>query len=126
MKDDIETQDIKALVRRVDKENPDPEDIKELRELLDSDPDLWRNVGELAYQNQNKLIEDYEMAPSTRMAIRAARTGMSRGLGYKESPMLEQMLIDNVLLSWLRLYFWEYQFTVMDLGEGMTLKKAAF
>ena len=39
--------------------------------------------------------------------------------------MLEQMLIENVLLSWLRLYLWDYLFTELDAGQ-MTLKKAAF
>lgn len=126
MKDEIETQDIKALAKRVDKEKPDPNDIKAMRELLDNDPDLWRRGGDLANQNQKKLIEDNQMSLSTRMTIYAALRGMRRGLGYKDAPMLEQMLIENVLLSWVRLYLWEYLFTALDVGEGMTLKKAAF
>ncbi len=126
MKDEISNQDIKALVRRVDKEDPDPEDIKEMSDLLDNNPDIWRRGGDLAVQNQKKLIEDTKMAQTASMAIKAAIRGMRKGLGYKDAPMLEQMLIENVLLSWLRLYFWEYQFTELDLGEGMTLKKAAF
>ena len=66
------------------------------------------------------------MAPSARMAIYAALRALRRGLGYPDAPMMEQMLIENVLLAWLRLNLWEYHFTEMDGGEGMTLKKAAF
>ena len=126
MADDIDTLDIKALAERVDKENPDPEDVKALRRALNSDPDLWRRVGDMARQNQEKLIEDTATAKSAELAIKAALKGMRQELGYNDAPLLEQMLINNVLLSWLRLYLWEYLFTELDLGEGMTLKKASF
>jgi hypothetical protein len=124
--DEISTQEIKDLARRVDKENPKTEDIEKMRSLLRSDPNLWRRGGDLANQNQNKLIDDLKMAPSARMAIYAALRAMRRGLGYTDAPMIEQMLIENVLLAWLRLNLWEYLFTELDNGEGMTLKKAAF
>jgi hypothetical protein len=39
--------------------------------------------------------------------------------------MLEQMLIEEVLLCWLRLIIWEYKLTELDI-EGMTLIKAEF
>jgi len=39
--------------------------------------------------------------------------------------MLEQMLIEEVLLCWLRLIIWEYKLTELDI-EGMTLTKAEF
>ena len=60
MVDEISTQEIRDLARRVDKENPTTEDIEELRSLLRDDPNLWRRGGDLANQNQKKLINEFE------------------------------------------------------------------
>jgi hypothetical protein len=123
---EIDTQDIKALAARVDKESPDPDDIEELRSILRSDQSLWRRVGDLTVQNQKKLIKDTEWAKSAELAVNAALRAMRLELGYTDAPMIEQLLIENVLLAWLRLNLWEYQFTELDVSEGMILKKAAF
>jgi hypothetical protein len=50
---------------------------------------------------------------------------MKNDLGYYSSPMLEKMLIDSVLLAWLRLNLNEYKLSGLD-EQGMSLEKAAF
>jgi hypothetical protein len=50
---------------------------------------------------------------------------MEKALGYTDAPRLEKMLIDTVMLAWLRLQEFEFIFTNLD-REGMSLSKGAF
>ena len=115
-----------ALFKRADKENPKPEDVRALQKVLRDNPDLWRFGGDLAQQAQNRILEGCQMTPGVKETIKAAISGLRRELGYHDSPFLEQLIIEQVLLSWLRLNLYEQIFTSMDSGEGMTLTKAAF
>ena len=109
-----ENQEIKGLVERTNKDKPKPEDVKALQTMLAKHPQLWRRGGDLAVQNQRKLLSSSGMTTAAREMTEAALDAMRRELDYNGAPMLEQMLIEQVLLSWLRLNIWEYQ--VSDMG----------
>ncbi|MBC8548161.1 MAG: hypothetical protein H8D23_00785, partial [Candidatus Brocadiales bacterium] len=50
-------------------------------------------------------------------SIEAQTEVMRQGLGFEQSPMLEQMLIENVIICWLRLQWAEYQLSGF-MGSG--------
>ena len=110
-----ENQEIKGLIERTNKDKPKPEDVKALQTMLARHPQLWRRGGDLAVQNQRKLLNSSDMTTAAREMIEAALNAMRRELGYSGAPMLEQMLIEQVILSWLRLNIWEYK--VSDMGS---------
>jgi hypothetical protein len=114
-----------ALLDRTNKEKPDRKDVKALRALLQRNPGIWREVGSLAVQNRLKLVKDVHITTAAAELIHASMETMAQELGYDNASILEQMLIDQLLLAWLRLNLWEYQLTEMET-QGMTLTKADF
>lgn len=121
----VELAEFHALLDRTNKEKPDKKDVKALRGTLQRYPGIWREVGSLAAQNRSKLIKDVHMTPAAAELIHASMDTLAHELGYDGATALEQMLIDQVLLAWLRLNLWEYQLTEME-AQGMTLTKADF
>jgi hypothetical protein len=121
-----EQKEIIALMERTNREKPNAEDVRALRAMLESHPRLWRVGGDLALQNQQKLLNETRMSAAIREMVNAALDAMQRAMGFDTAPMLEQMLIENVLLSWLRLYLCEFSYTELNSGQGMSLTKATF
>jgi hypothetical protein len=117
--------EILSLFEKTNKEKPKPENVQALRKILAEIPDLWRIGGNLAQQNQLRLLRETSMTPGVRETLEAAVNGIRHELGYDVASMLEQLLIEQVLLAWLRLNIWEQQLTGMEKA-GMTLTKAAF
>lgn len=120
-----ELAEFHALLNRTNKEKPDRKDVKALQAVLQRNPGIWREVGSLAVQNRSKLIKDMHITTAAAELIHASMETMAQELGYEDAPILEQMLIDQLLLAWLRLNLWEYQLTEME-SQGMTLTKADF
>jgi hypothetical protein len=122
---DEQMDEIQTLFDRTNKENPSKEDVKALRSALARSPDAWRKAGDLAVQNELTMLSEIQATKGAREMIKAALNAMRRDLGYAKAPMLEQMLIEAVLLAWLRLNLWEYELTGLH-AEGMSFEKAAF
>jgi len=99
----IEMNDLKLLLKAVDKKKPDPQAVAELRRHLDAMPSLAMALGDAGSQIQDRLIQRLSSTRAIEMAI-AKRAAMLRdGLGYQGAPQLEQLLIDHAVLCWLRL-----------------------
>lgn len=120
-----EQKEYLALIKKTDKENPNKEDIRALRTMLSKHPRLWRVAGDLALHCQHKLLMDTHTSVARRESVEAGLDAMRQQLGHDDAPMLEQMLIQQLLLSWLRLNLWEYQLTAMQSQE-MSFDKANF
>jgi hypothetical protein len=113
------------IVEKTDKDNPRDKDIQALRQILSEHPEVLDFAGDLAIENELKIINDSKMTVAVRETI-IAKLGMIRnGLGYGEVPLLEKMLIEQVILSWLRLNIWEFKFSILET-QGMPLTKASF
>ena len=115
-----------ALVHKINLENPDDEDIEVLRNMFCEHPSLWRMAGDLAFRCQCNLLCDTRINVIVREGVAAGLAGMQKQLGYGEASMLEQMLIQQLLLSWLRLNLWEYESIHMQSKGEMSLDKAYF
>lgn len=100
-----------AVVKKTDKEHPTPEDTEELRALLKTHPEIGLHVGDLAYLSQLKMLDEIS-STATREIISAGLDTTRQQLGYDDAPILEQIVIQEVLLCWLRLGIWEYNYLV--------------
>ncbi len=97
------SKELMALVARIDKGNPKPEDLKLLRQEIDDKPELFRIAGNL---QRNVFLEIFnECVSSTFLKECAERyiKEMKIELGYKDSTFVEKMLIDEIIMRWLRL-----------------------
>ena len=85
-------------------EQGDASVLPALRNYLDQTPALWQSVGDMAYQAQAALIErasgtNLLLQESLGRQLEALRQEL---LGPAPTP-LEQLLVDRIVLCWLRL-----------------------
>jgi hypothetical protein len=70
---------------------------------LRDNPELWRAIGDMALQSETVMIEKMVSQPTAEVAIRHGMQKMRGTLGQEDAPLLEQLLIDQVVLCWLNL-----------------------
>jgi len=102
-----EIQEWRGLVKKIDVSQPEEEDLAAFRALLVRLPDAWRVVGDLATQVSVGLVRGMNGPASYRESIEHGMMELSRSLGYDDAPALEKLLIDQVVICWLRLYVCE-------------------
>lgn len=88
------------------------EDVKILREALKDCPTLWQAAGNMATITTARLIQDAAGENDfMKLSMTRGCAAIKERLGYDESPMLEQLLIEVVVLVWLRWGLVEYRYT---------------
>lgn len=106
-----------ALIKRCMKKKPAKEDLRELRKSLQKTPQLYMIVMDMGETIRLQLIQKAIDQKAAQFSIEAQTEVMRQGLGFEQSPLLEQMLIENVIICWLRLQWAEYQLTGF-MGSG--------
>ncbi len=110
-----------ALVRRCYEEEK-PEDIKELRLALKEDPSLFRGVLDISDGIQSMLADlvfDRDSQPAANLGVNAHVRSMKNDMYYDQVPVLERLLIDDIVNSWLHFIYIEMKYTRF-LNEGGT------
>ena len=115
-------QQFLEVFEKANKEKPKPEDMKALRRMLNESPELWRFAGDLAEQACLSTIEKVNATPAIKESMRRGVGALKKELGFNEAPQLERLLIEQVVMCWLRLSLAEYQYTnVMQQSITLTL-----
>lgn len=93
---------LKTLITKVDKQNPQPEDLAALRRELDDDPRLYRNCADLAEQTERQVITDHfnSSALGQEFLERQLRD-MRDSLGWAAAAPVEKLVIRQVCLAYL-------------------------
>ncbi len=115
-------RELKALIAKADKKDAKPVDVAALRHALHEHPKLWRVAGDLAAQARLHTINQVDATPAMKESLRYGLEAMQRDLGYADAPLLERLLIEQVLLCWLRLNLDEYRYTTADTQGGTFAK----
>jgi hypothetical protein len=117
-------RDFMTLVQQIDKENPDPAHLQELRHMLTQHPDLWRVAGDLSYEAALHLIKDVKANPVVYESLKHGWQALKEELAQQGGSALERLLIDQVVLCWLQLNLLECHYAditgktlVLDLTE---------
>ena len=113
-------QQFLEVLDKANKEKPNPEAMKALRRMLDESPELWRFAGDLAHQACLNTIEKINATPPIKESLRRGVGALKKELGYGEAPQLERLLIEQVVMCWLRLNLAEHQYT-NAMQESITL-----
>jgi len=110
--------ELNALIQRTNKANPKPEDVKLLTAWLDAAPSAALKIGNL---QQSVFGEIFDKAVGhstiTREAAERYIKYMKTELGYQSSTFVEQMLIDEIIMRWLRLQVTESNHKEVTYGE---------
>ncbi len=121
---DIET--LQALLEQVDRSDPDPADRKALSEFLREHPHLWRYVGDLMEQAMLRLIDNLDASAVARIGLRTAVEQLPTDLAQPGDGPLEQLLIQQVTMCWLRLAYVEYQYSAVSTQPNATARQLTY
>lgn len=114
------------IFRKTNRKSPSKEDIRTLKIALEQSPDLWRYVGDLSHFSYEALIKEYQQSPFVEESLRIAKSKLQDILSNGTEPApLEWLLIDQVIMSWLRHYLNEAQYAVA-LSKNPTLELVQF
>jgi hypothetical protein len=111
------SHELAELVEQAYKEKPDPKDIHALRKKLEEVPDLWRAIFDITKVIRDNLIEKAISHKAARIAIERNVSVLLEEFAYENSSPLEKLLIDNIIITWLRLQWVEYQL-IGFMGQG--------
>jgi len=112
------------LLERTNKEEPDAEDLALLRTYLYGAPVLSSIAGDLAKRARNAIISDLTTSACIRESTEVYVKYIRNELGYDSAPMLEKLLIEQLVISWLRLYGTEISYSGIRSSGRLTLSQA--
>jgi len=119
--DETRRRAFEDLLDKTDKKRPKKEDVKALRKMLRETPEVWRIAGDLAQQARLRTVSKIQATEATKSSLRAGLNAIRDDLGYQNAPTLERLLIEQVVMSWLRMNMAEYQYTNVVMGDSIRL-----
>jgi hypothetical protein len=93
------------------KKKPNSKDLAELRKWIKDFPELWRVVFDTARVIEDNFIKNMVQDKASVIAMQKNADEIREGLDYSKSSVMEKMLIDNVIISWLGVQYANYQLT---------------
>jgi len=105
-----------ALVEGAYVEKPDKKDLQKIREFLVDFPELCKAVFGLAEAVQETLVKNMFDQDVPKIAIEEYTVTVREEFGYHDAPIMEKLLIENIVIAWLRMYWLEYQL-VLRMGQ---------
>lgn len=98
-----------------------PTALQDLRQALATHPGLWKLTGDIANQAQYLLVTKYTVQPVVQQSIIAGLEAIRRKLGWDQAPMLERLLIDQILTCWLNVYDVQARYTLAHSQNNLSL-----
>lgn len=114
--------ELRSLMSKVDKANAEPKDMATLGNFLREHPGLWAYGGNLAEWAIMELIDGVSESSFLRQTLRVGHEQLSQDLGEGRGNLLEQLLIQQVVLAWLRLAIVEYAYSAATNEETSFVK----
>lgn len=115
-------EDFAELVKRANAGDDDA--LALMRQTLDSNPEIWQSVGDLAKHAQQamlKLIAGDNKLVSESLLRKADE--MKTDLSGSSPSKLEKLAVERIVACWLEM---EYLATVYPIAQGETLGHATF
>jgi hypothetical protein len=109
----------RALLDKTNKENPQPKDVKALSDLLSGNRklELWRDAASAGHLAELMVIENAHATAALKECWKQRLQVLKKDLGYNGAPMLEQLLIQQTALCWLKL-------NLVELAYSNTMKQS--
>ena len=97
---------IELISRAYRSEKPAKEDLKAIRRYLIDNPQLCKMVFSVVDATQSLLIK-HTMGEHavTEIAVEEYITGVRDEMGYHHAPIMERLLIENIITAWLHVQF---------------------
>jgi hypothetical protein len=89
-------------------------------------PDLWRTMGDLAVQARGRLMDGFTSVPVQQEAMQYGMAQIVEALGRHGAPMLEKLLIDQILVCWLAVYDAQIRLTQTQSRTGASIEAGEY
>lgn len=104
---EVIAREFNEIFDKLDPENPDESDLQALREYLAETPQAHVMVFDFARTVKDTMINSVYSDPILQICVKANADHILDEMGYEEAPMLERLLMDNLINWWLRLQLLE-------------------
>jgi len=102
-------------------------ELAHLREYVQKHPNVFDGYSAFADATLEEVIHSCTPSETNRIHLRAEADALRRSLGSATAIPLERLLIDDVVLCWLRMQIFEQLYTAnYATGSGVTLAKADY
>lgn len=117
-----------AVIKKTDKAKPTKEDRDELNRVLREHPAVWRIAGDVMQMTGDKLIQDIgkDSTYAITQSLKTGRTQLEKDLARPNDGELERLLIQQVILAWLKLAYTEYHHEHYLTNGNTTINVADF
>src|SRR5262245_22580896 len=114
--------EFRALLEKTNKQNPRPSDVSALAKLLSDNRamELWRDISSAGYLAELMVIENARATPAVKECWKHRLQVLKKELGSDGAPLLEQLLIQQAALCWLKLNLVELRYS-NTMKESITL-----
>ncbi len=110
------------LVKRSYEKKPNKKDLSELEKWINTYPELWEAVFDIARVIEGNFIENITSIKAAVIALQKNTDEIRNGMGYEAASVMERMLIDDLVISWLGVQYCNYQLMVrMEREEKIVI-----
>ena len=96
----------------------DDETAGRLRKYLVEHPEVYDMVGRVAYVTAEQMLTHMVKHDGLRIAISEEMELMRDNLGYASAAPIERMMIDHIVMCWVRLQLVEMEYTEVIVRRG--------
>jgi len=100
-------REIRELFDKCSKDDPEEADLESFREILNQNPGIYSFIIEVAKFVELSIIRALYPDSAYAIYIETSPWQMRMEMGYENAPIIERILIDNMINCWLRLQFVE-------------------
>ncbi len=113
------------VIRKTDKEKPTADDRAELDRLLRATPAVWTVAGDVMTFTAHAMIDHMGNSYALRASLKTGWEQLQRDLARPSDGALERLLIQQIVLAWLKLAYTEHHHRHF-LATGGTFKEGDF
>jgi hypothetical protein len=110
---------IEIVARAYQAKKPAEDDLNAIRKFLHKHPEICPAVFSLSDVTQGQIIKVMIDQGPARIAIEEQLIGLRDGLGYHDAPILERLLIENIVTAWLFVQRCETRIALMQGQQSM-------
>ncbi len=115
-----------ALIKRVDKNKPNPEDLEALSKEMDKNPEPFSGFGNVQKHVFGRVLDAVITSRFQKECTLRYIEEMKSGMGYHTSTFVEKMLIDEIVMRWLRLQSAEASYQSQIIDKTHTLEAGIY
>jgi hypothetical protein len=107
-KDDLPIYQLAILIEKANRGKENGQEVQELRKFIDEHPDMANKHCVVAYSVRHGLMRKVSKEPGNFELFEREYELRRNQLGWKDASPIEQLMIERIMLCWVRLLWTEH------------------